>query len=96
MNKYLYIYLYIYIYILLVSYQSPPPKEKLCDWYHGTLDRGEAIRLLHENGDIDGSFLVRLSYRHGGMYVLSVMYHKQTYHFQIHKKVNIKVTVYTV
>ncbi|XP_033227086.1 tyrosine-protein kinase Shark isoform X2 [Belonocnema kinseyi] len=70
----------------LKNYQPPPPKEKLSDWYHGTLDRREANRLLQERGNIDGFFLVRLSDRHGGIYVLSVMHHKQPYHFQIQKK----------
>ncbi|XP_043482946.1 tyrosine-protein kinase Shark [Leptopilina heterotoma] len=70
----------------LRNYQPPSPKEKLSDWYHGTLDRTDAIRLLRENGDVDGSFLVRLSYRNGGMFVLSVMHHKHPYHFQIQKK----------
>lgn len=48
----------------------------------------EAINLLHKNGDLDGSFLVRLSERHDGIRVLTVMYNKQTYHFQVQKQVN--------
>ncbi|XP_051153972.1 tyrosine-protein kinase Shark [Leptopilina boulardi] len=70
----------------LRNYQPPIPKEKLSDWYHGTLDRMEAIRMLRENGEVDGSFLVRFSSRNNGMYVLSVMYHKHAFHFQIQKK----------
>lgn len=76
--------------ISLGNYQPPIPKEKLSDWYHGTLDRMEAIRMLRENGEVDGSFLVRFSSRNNGMYVLSVMYHKHAFHFQIQKKVRIK------
>ncbi|XP_015602408.1 tyrosine-protein kinase Shark [Cephus cinctus] len=71
---------------LLRNYQGPAPKEKRSDWYHGTLDRSEAIALLQKHGNIDGSFLVRFSDRHGGSYVLTVMYHGQAYHFQIQKK----------
>ncbi|XP_012283848.1 tyrosine-protein kinase shark [Orussus abietinus] len=71
---------------LLANYQGPVPKEKRSDWYHGTLDRGEAVTLLHKNGDMDGSFLVRFSDRHAGSYVLTVMYHRQAFHFQIQKK----------
>ncbi|XP_011505874.1 PREDICTED: tyrosine-protein kinase shark [Ceratosolen solmsi marchali] len=67
---------------------SKSTKEKLSNWYHGTLDRMEAINLLHKNGDLDGSFLVRLSERHDGIRVLTVMYNKQTYHFQIQKRRN--------
>ncbi|XP_066603271.1 tyrosine-protein kinase Shark [Prorops nasuta] len=71
---------------LLYNYQVPAAKENRSNWYHGTLDRAEAIELLHKNGDVDGSFLVRVSDRHGGTYVLTVMYHRQSYHFQIQKK----------
>ncbi|XP_015522213.2 tyrosine-protein kinase Shark isoform X1 [Neodiprion lecontei] len=71
---------------LLCDYQGPAPKEKRCNWYHGTLDRTEAVALLHKHGDVDGSFLVRFSDRHRGGYVLTVMYHKQAYHFQIQRK----------
>ncbi|XP_001602126.1 tyrosine-protein kinase Shark [Nasonia vitripennis] len=72
---------------ILRSY-SRPTKEKASDWYHGTLDRMEAINLLHKNGDLDGSFLVRLSERHDGIRVLTVMYNKTPYHFQIQKRRN--------
>ncbi|XP_043274492.1 tyrosine-protein kinase Shark [Venturia canescens] len=71
---------------LLRNYESPTPKEKRSDWYHGTLDRQEAIALLHKHGDRDGSFLVRFSDRRGGTYVLTVMYHHQDFHFQIKKQ----------
>lgn len=70
------------------DYKGPAPKEKRCDWYHGTLDRAEAVALLHKHDDVDGSFLVRFSDRHRGGYVLTVMYHKQAYHFQIQRKVS--------
>ncbi|KAJ8681018.1 hypothetical protein QAD02_016805 [Eretmocerus hayati] len=70
---------------ILRSY-SKPTKEKSSDWYHGTLDRIEAVNLIHKHGDRDGSFLVRLSERHDGIPVLTVMYNKQTYHFQIQKR----------
>jgi hypothetical protein len=62
------------IYDIILGNYSRPTKEKLCNWYHGTLDRMEAIN--------------RLSERHEGIRVLTVMYNKQTYHFQIQKRVN--------
>ncbi|XP_011302292.1 tyrosine-protein kinase shark isoform X2 [Fopius arisanus] len=71
---------------LLHNYETPAPKEKKSDWYHGTLDRTEAVSLLHKHGDKEGSFLVRFSDRRGGTYVLTVMYHRQDYHFQIQKR----------
>lgn len=74
-----------------VGSYSRPIKEKLDDWYHGTLDRMEAISLIHQHGDLDGSFLVRLSERHDGIRVLTMMYNKQAYHFQIQKQVSLKI-----
>ncbi|XP_063973343.1 tyrosine-protein kinase Shark isoform X2 [Diachasmimorpha longicaudata] len=71
---------------LLRDYEAPAPKEKKTSWYHGTLDRTEAVALLHKHGDKEGSFLVRFSDRRGGTYVLTVSYHRQDYHFQIQKK----------
>ena len=80
-----------YNYATSIGNYTKPTKEKLSDWYHGTLDRMEAINLLHQNGDLDGSFLVRLSERHEGIRVLTVMYNKQPYHFQIQKRVSLKL-----
>ncbi|XP_034945799.1 tyrosine-protein kinase Shark [Chelonus insularis] len=71
---------------LLSNYKTPASKEKSSDWYHGTLSRPEAVALLHENGDKDGSFLVRFSDRRPGNYVLTAMYHGRDFHFQIQKK----------
>uniref|UniRef100_A0ABD2XPA8 Tyrosine-protein kinase n=1 Tax=Trichogramma kaykai TaxID=54128 RepID=A0ABD2XPA8_9HYME len=62
-----------------------PTNEKKSSWYHGTLDRMEAIHLLNESGGKDGSFLVRRSDRHDGIYVLTVLYGGQTFNFQIQK-----------
>lgn len=73
--------------MIVGNYKAPVPKEKRSDWYHGTLDRAEAISLLRKNGDKDGTFLVRFSDRRGGTYVLTIMYHCQDFHYQIQKKV---------
>lgn len=70
----------------LRSYQVQPSKESRTNWYHGTLDRWEANALLEKRGNIDGSFLVRMSDRHNGTHVLTVTYHRQFYHFQIKNK----------
>ncbi|XP_067008964.1 tyrosine-protein kinase Shark [Anabrus simplex] len=68
---------------ILRNYQCPAPKTFKKDWYHGTLDRTEAITMLKEHGNKDGSFLVRYSDRNGGMYVLTTIHADQPYHFQI-------------
>ncbi|XP_069687001.1 tyrosine-protein kinase Shark [Periplaneta americana] len=71
---------------MLRNYKSPVPKTQKKDWYHGTLDRNEAINMLKEQGNKDGTFLVRYSDRNGGMYVLTTIYAGQLYHFQIKKQ----------
>ncbi|XP_021915716.1 tyrosine-protein kinase shark isoform X1 [Zootermopsis nevadensis] len=68
---------------ILRNYKCPVPKTQKKDWYHGTLDRNEALNMLKEWGSKDGTFLVRYSDRNGGMYVLTTIYSGQTYHFQI-------------
>ncbi|GLH05352.1 Tyrosine-protein kinase Shark [Gryllus bimaculatus] len=68
---------------MLRNYKSPPPKTHKKEWYHGTLDRNEAIALLKEYGNRDGTFLIRYSDRNGGMYVLTTIHAEQPYHFQI-------------
>lgn len=75
---------------ILGDYQSPASKEKRADWYHGPLDRVDAVSILNKSDLVDGSFLVRFSDKNGGQYVLSVMYHNQVYHFQIQEKVRFK------
>jgi tyrosine-protein kinase len=69
------------------NYKSPVPKTQKKDWYHGTLDRTEALNMLKEQGNKDGTFLVRYSDRNGGMYVLTTIYSGQPFHFQIKTQV---------
>lgn len=68
---------------MLRNYKSPPPKTQKKDWYHGTLDRNEALAMLKERGNRDGTFLIRYSDRNGGMYVLTTIHGETPYHFQI-------------
>lgn len=92
---YVFIFLLIFIYLIYLlnyfyvkgNYDTPASREKRIDWYHGTLSRPEAVNLLYESGNKDGTFLVRFSDRSGGTYVLTVMYHNQDFHYQIQKKV---------
>ncbi|XP_063220076.1 tyrosine-protein kinase Shark-like [Bacillus rossius redtenbacheri] len=71
---------------ILQNYKSPTPKTFKKDWYHGTLDRNEAVMLLKPHEDKDGAFLVRYSDRRGGMYVLTTVHARQYYHFHINTK----------
>nr|CAD7460567.1 unnamed protein product [Timema tahoe] len=68
---------------ILRNYMCPAPKTHKNDWYHGTLGRNEALCLLKEHGNKDGTFLVRYSDRNGGVYVLTTIHGGQPYHFQI-------------
>lgn len=71
---------------ILLNYKCPSPKTQKKEWYHGTLDRSEAVALLKEYGNKDGTFLVRYSDRNGGMYVLTTVHAGHPYHFQIQTK----------
>nr|CAD7588126.1 unnamed protein product [Timema genevievae] len=73
---------------ILRNYMCPAPKTHKNDWYHGTLGRNEALCLLKEHGNKDGTFLVRYSDRNGGVYVLTTIHGGQPYHFQIKIKLN--------
>ncbi|KAI5712841.1 hypothetical protein M8J75_011667 [Diaphorina citri] len=68
----------------LENYKSAPAKSHKKDWYHGTLDRLEAVALLKRAGNKDGAFLVRFSDRKG--FVLTMVCAEQPYHFQIQKQ----------
>lgn len=71
---------------LLERYETPMPKTRRTLWYHGTLGRNEAILEIQQNGNKDGSYLVRFSDRNGGCYVLT-MFHEQIFHFIIRSEV---------
>lgn len=74
-------------YIFSEQYQTMEPVLKKSDWYHGTLDRREAVELLSEHGNQEGSYLVRYSDKHGGMNVLTMIVGDHTYHYHIKTKV---------
>lgn len=87
----------------LTNYKPPQPTTFKYQWYHETLDRGEAVKILREyvqntlvpkNTDEDletlssGVFLVRYSNRNGGSYVLTLLFEDQPKNFMIQSKVN--------
>lgn len=78
-----------HFYLLIAEdYRTVEPTLRRESWYHGTLDRREAVELLREHGNKEGSYLVRYSDKHGGMNVLTMMVGGQAYHFHIKTKVN--------
>lgn len=72
---------------LLERYEGPVPKTHRSLWYHGTLGRNEAVELIQQSGNRDGSYLVRFSDRNGGCFALTMLHDQQTFHFLIRKEV---------
>ncbi|XP_039294845.1 tyrosine-protein kinase Shark [Nilaparvata lugens] len=70
---------------ILDNFVCPEPKTSKCDWYHGTLDRAEAIALLANAGNKDGSFVVRFSDRSNAD-ILTMIYDEKNYHFQVRRE----------
>lgn len=79
---------------MLRKYKCPHPKTCKERWYHGTLDRIEAQRLIQENGSKEGSFLVRLSDRNIGCFVLTMLHEQQLYNFVIKKDVSLFLLIF--
>ncbi|XP_067290430.1 growth factor receptor-bound protein 7 [Pseudorasbora parva] len=52
-------------------------------WFHGGVSRKEAQRLLEEQGQVDGMFLIRDSQLHIECFVLSMCYKLKTKHYLI-------------
>uniref|UniRef100_A0A6I8Q2T5 Tyrosine-protein kinase n=1 Tax=Xenopus tropicalis TaxID=8364 RepID=A0A6I8Q2T5_XENTR len=53
------------------------------EWFFGEKSRTEAVNLLMDEGNTNGSFLIRASDKHGILYVLSVRHQDSTRHFKI-------------
>lgn len=70
---------------ILENYKCPSPKITLDEFYHGTLDRGEAERLIMEFKPQSGIFLVRFSIRNNED-ILTLFHEDKVYNFIIHKK----------
>ncbi|CAH4031310.1 unnamed protein product [Pieris brassicae] len=81
-------------YQLLKNYKSENPNTCKSQWYHGTLNREEAVKTLEDyckqNGlrdkATDGVYLVRYSERHTGAYVLTMFSENTPYNFIIRKE----------
>ncbi|CAG4977933.1 unnamed protein product [Parnassius apollo] len=81
-------------YQLLKNHTPDPPKTNKNQWYHGTLNREEAVKTLEEyckchslqDKASDGVFLVRYSERHTNAYVLTMLSENTPYNFIIRKE----------
>ncbi|XP_073686718.1 growth factor receptor-bound protein 7-like [Garra rufa] len=52
-------------------------------WFHGGVSRTEAQKLLEEQGQVDGMFMIRNSQRNAQCFVLSLCYNLKTKHYLI-------------
>ena len=68
--------------------EQPPPKpeSRRETWLHATIDREKAIELIKMRGLDDGTFLIRESKKRLGVFVLSMLQERKTYHFEISKQ----------
>ncbi|XP_031568891.1 tyrosine-protein kinase HTK16-like [Actinia tenebrosa] len=74
---------YVQIADMIDNYPLPPPKTSACLWLHEHLDRKGSLDLFQKWGMKDGQFIIRLSTRDHGYYVLSLVLSKLVYHYQI-------------
>ncbi|XP_050666428.1 tyrosine-protein kinase Shark [Leptidea sinapis] len=80
-------------YQLLKNHKPAPSNTTKSQWYHGTLNRDEAVQILEEyckqhnlTERSDGVFLVRYSERNTGAYVLTMLTDNTPYNFIIRKE----------
>ncbi|KAF5903993.1 growth factor receptor-bound protein 10 isoform X1, partial [Clarias magur] len=52
-------------------------------WFHGRITREESHRLIHQQGQVDGLFLLRDSQSNPKAFVLTLCHHQKIKHFQI-------------
>ncbi|CAH0383280.1 unnamed protein product [Bemisia tabaci] len=70
---------------LLAQHRNPEPKNSRANWFHGTLERNEALPIFEQNGFIDGMYLVRFSVKSNN-HVLTMCWNKKMLHYQILKQ----------
>ncbi|KAL7886847.1 hypothetical protein AOLI_G00045680 [Acnodon oligacanthus] len=59
----------------------PTAVHQIQPWFHGGVSRSEAERLLEEQGQVDGMFLIRDSQMHAQCFVLSLCHKLKTKHY---------------
>ncbi|XP_077577316.1 growth factor receptor-bound protein 10-like isoform X3 [Stigmatopora nigra] len=52
-------------------------------WFHGRMTREESHRIIHQQGQVDGLFLLRVSQSNPKAFVLTLCHHQKIKHFQI-------------
>ena len=75
------------MFLILEKYKSPKPKTSRDKWFHGTLDRHEAEKIIRKCSNLNGTYLVRYSDRNKGSTVLTVLNENVLYNYIIRKQV---------
>lgn len=75
-----------YLVCITAQHRNPEPKNSRANWFHGTLERNEALPIFEQNGFIDGMYLVRFSVKSNN-HVLTMCWNKKMLHYQILKQV---------
>jgi len=70
----------------VTSRRSTPENGLKENWFHGTVGRQDAERILKDAGFSEGLFLVRESTSSKGDFVLSVVHGKDVIHYQIRRR----------
>ncbi|XP_072316219.1 growth factor receptor-bound protein 10 isoform X2 [Eucyclogobius newberryi] len=52
-------------------------------WFHGRITREESHRIVHQQGQVDGLYLLRVSQSNPKAFVLTLCHHQKIKHFQI-------------
>uniref|UniRef100_A0A8C6WYB3 Growth factor receptor-bound protein 10b n=1 Tax=Neogobius melanostomus TaxID=47308 RepID=A0A8C6WYB3_9GOBI len=52
-------------------------------WFHGRISREESHRIVHQQGQVDGLYLLRVSQSNPKAFVLTLCHHQKIKHFQI-------------
>ncbi|XP_076824684.1 tyrosine-protein kinase HTK16-like [Clavelina lepadiformis] len=73
---------------VLERYQPPKPHFSAPNWLHSAVDRYKAVELLEHAGLGDGCFLVRISKRNPGQYVLTMSFDKNVFNYEIKNREN--------
>lgn len=69
------------------NFLPPAPQIPVSGYYHGPLDRSQALERIQAHGLADGVFLVRTSPHKPRVYVLSMAASASVYNFEIQTKV---------
>lgn len=70
------------------NFVAPKPQIPVSAYYHGSIDRSQALDRIQTFGIRDGVFLVRTSPHKPNVYVLSMAASGNVYNFEIQTKVN--------